>query len=270
LPNNAFKANAGTEVTADILFLQKRSEPPEKMPEWVHLGKTEDGLKVNSYFAENPEMVLGRIVEGNKLYGRNDDTMCVPIEGADLRQQLSQAVQNLNATISDVKTNEVYQIADKQVSMNADELRPFSFFKNEKDDIFFKGGEDKFGNYNAKKHADKSSKDYERLSAFIDLRDTTRDLLRLQAENCSDTEIKTAQSKLSQQYDDFYKKFGLLHSKKNKSVLREDCSYNLLLTLEKEYDKDKLVSKSDIFTKRTIKPSKAAEHVDTALEALTI
>lgn len=100
LPNNAFKANAGTEVTSDIIFLQKRSAPPEELPDWVHLGKTEDGLRVNSYFAENPEMVLGTIVESNKLYGRNDDTMCIPIDGADLRQQIHEAVQKLNAQIS--------------------------------------------------------------------------------------------------------------------------------------------------------------------------
>lgn len=113
LPNNAFKANAGTEVTSDIIFLQKRSAPPEELPDWVHLGKTEDGLRVNSYFAENPEMVLGTIVEGNKLYGRNDDTMCIPIEGADLRQQIHEAVQKLNARISQVKTNAVFQFSDK-------------------------------------------------------------------------------------------------------------------------------------------------------------
>lgn len=108
LPNNAFKANAGTEVTSDIIFLQKRSAPPEELPDWVHLGETADGLRVNSYFAENPEMVLGKIVEGNKLYGRNNDTMCVPIEGADLCQQIHDAVQKLDARISAVKTNEVF------------------------------------------------------------------------------------------------------------------------------------------------------------------
>ena len=138
LPNNAFKANAGTEVTSDIIFLQKRSAPSEELPDWVHLGKTEDGLRVNSYFAENPEMVLGTIVEGNKLYGRNDDTMCIPIEGADLRQQIHEAVQKLNAQISQVKTNAVFQFSDKQVTMTAAELRPFSFFKDDKGDIYLR------------------------------------------------------------------------------------------------------------------------------------
>ena len=270
LPNNAFKANAGTEVTSDILFLQKRSASPEELPDWVHLGKTEDGLRVNSYFAENPEMVLGTIVEGNKLYGRNDDTMCIPIEGADLRQQIHEAVQKLNAQISQVKTNAVFQFSDKQVTMTAAELRPFSFFKYDKDDIYLKGGESKLGNFDVSKVMDTKSKDYDRMTAFIDLRDTVRELLKVQADDRPENEIKAIQQKLSVQYDDFYKKYGLLHSRKNRSVLRDDCSYNLLLTLEKDFDKDKLIAKSDIFTKRTVRPSKPIEHVDTALEALAI
>lgn len=270
LPNNAFKANAGTEVTSDIIFLQKRSAPPEELPDWVHLGKTEDGLRVNSYFAENPEMVLGTIAEGNKLYGRNDDTMCIPIDGADLRQQIHEAVQKLNAQISQVKTNAVFQFSDKQVTMTAAELRPFSFFKDDKGDIYLKGGESKLGNFDVSKVMDTKSKDYDRMTAFIDLRDTVRELLKVQADDRPENEIKAVQQKLSVQYDDFYKKYGLLHSRKNRQVLRDDCSYNLLLTLEKEFDKDKLIAKSDIFTKRTVRPSKPIEHVDTALEALTI
>lgn len=270
LPNNAFKANAGTEVTSDIILLQKRSAPPEELPDWVHLGETADGLRVNSYFAENPEMVLGKIVEGNKLYGRNDDTMCVPIEGANLRQQIHDAVQKLDAQISAVKTNEVFQFSDKQVTMTASELRPFSFFKDDKGDIYLKGGESKLGKFDVSKVMDSKSKNYDRMTAFIDLRDTVRELLKVQAEDKLENEIKAVQQKLSTQYDDFYKKYGLLHSRKNRSVLRDDCSYNLLLTLEKEFDKDKLIAKSDIFTKRTVRPSKPIEHVDTALEALTI
>lgn len=270
LPNNAFKANAGTEVTSDILFLQKRSASPEELPDWVHLGKTEDGLRVNSYFAENPEMVLGTIVEGNKLYGRNDDTMCIPIDGADLRQQIHEAVQKLDTQISAVKTNEVFRFSDKQVTMTAAELRPFSFFKDDKGDIYLKGGESKLGNFDVSKVMDTKSKDYDRMTAFIDLRDTVRELLKVQADDRPENEIKAVQQKLSVQYDDFYKKYGLLHSRKNRSVLRDDCSYNLLLTLEKDFDKDKLIAKSDIFTKRTVRPSKPIEHVDTALEALTI
>ena len=193
LPNNAFKANAGTEVTSDILFLQKRSAPPEELPDWVHLGKTEDGLRVNSYFAENPEMVLGAIVEGNKLYGRNDDTMCIPIEGADLRQQIHEAVQKLDTQISAVKTNEVFRFSDKQVTMTAAELRPFSFFKDDKGDIYLKGGESKLGNFDVSKVMDTKSKDYDRMTAFIDLRDTVRELLKVQADDRPENEIKAVQ-----------------------------------------------------------------------------
>lgn len=193
LPNNAFKANAGTEVTSDIIFLQKRSAPPEELPDWVHLGKTEDGLRVNSYFAENPEMVLGTIVEGNKLYGRNDDTMCIPIEGADLRQQIHEAVQKLDTQISAVKTNEVFRFSDKQVTMTAAELRPFSFFKDDKGDIYLKGGESKLGNFDVSKVMDTKSKDYDRMTAFIDLRDTVRELLKVQADDRPENEIKAVQ-----------------------------------------------------------------------------
>ena len=189
LPNTAFKANAGTEVTSDILFLQKRSAPPEELPDWVHLGKTEGGLRVNSYFAENPEMVLGTIVEGNKLYGRNDDTMCIPIEGADLRQQIHEAVQKLDTQISAVKTNEVFRFSDKQVTMTAAELRPFSFFKDDKGDIYLKGGESKLGNFDVSKVMDTKSKDYDRMTAFIDLRDTVRELLKVQADDRPENEI---------------------------------------------------------------------------------
>ena len=215
-------------------------------------------------------MVLGTIVEGNKLYGRNDDTMCIPIEGADLRQQIHEAVQKLDTQISAVKTNEVFRFSDKQVTMTAAELRPFSFFKDDKGDIYLKGGESKLGNFDVSKVMDTKSKDYDRMTAFIDLRDTVRELLKVQADDLPENEIKAVQQKLSVQYDDFYKKYGLLHSRKNRSVLRDDCSYNLLLTLEKDFDKDKLIAKSDIFTKRTVRPSKPIEHVDTALEALTI
>lgn len=252
---------------------------PSEMAEHTHIygveidsvsGRIAKQLYPDEDFAENPEMVLGKIVEGNKLYGRNDDTMCVPIEGADLRQQIHDAVQKLDAQISAVKTNDVFKFSDKQVTMTASELRPFSFFKDDKGDIYLKGGENKRGNFDVSKVMDSKSKDYDRMTAFINLRDTVRELLKVQAEDKPENEIKAVQQKLSTQYDDFYKKYGLLHSRKNRQVLRDDCSYNLLLTLEKEFDKDKLIAKSDIFTKRTVRPSKPIEHVDTALEALAI
>ena len=268
--NGAFKDNAGTEVTTDIIFLQKHEgksvSEMSDIPDWVHIGETAEGLPINKYFENNPDMVLGEVVDGNKLYGTG--TMVVADDNFDLKSALSEAVSKLSATISQEPTRDVYQLNDKETAISADGLRPFSYFKDDKGDIFFKGGEDKLGRFDVKKVMDSKNKDYKRLSAFIDMRDTTRTLLKVQAEDCPDETLKALQGKLTQQYDDFYAKYGLIHSKKNKSVLRDDCSYNLLLTLEKEYDKDKLVAKSDIFTKRTIKPSKAAEHVDTAVEAL--
>ena len=268
--NGAFKDNAGTEVTTDIIFLQKHEgksvSEMSDIPDWVHIGETAEGLPINKYFENNPDMVLGEVVDGNKLYGTG--TMVVADDNFDLKSALSEAVSKLSATISQELTRDVYQLNDKETAISADGLRPFSYFKDDKGDIFFKGGEDKLGRFDVKKVMDSKNKDYKRLSAFIDMRDTTRTLLKVQAEDCPDETLKALQGKLTQQYDDFYAKYGLIHSKKNKSVLRDDCSYNLLLTLEKEYDKDKLVAKSDIFTKRTIKPSKAAEHVDTAVEAL--
>lgn len=270
LPNTAFKANANTEVTSDIIFLQKRSAPPEELPDWVNLGKKENGLTVNKYFADHPDMVLGDVVEGNKLYGKRTGTMVTAHEGTDLKTELQDAVLKLSAQISDVRANEVFKFSDIQLAVTADELRPFSFFKDGKRDIYLKGGTDQSGNYDVTKVMDTKSKDYGRMSAFIEMRDTVRELLKVQAEDRPEKEIQASQQKLSTQYDDFYKKYGLLHSRKNRSVLRDDCSYNLLLTLEKEFDKDKLIAKSDIFTKRTVKPSKPIEHVDTALEALAI
>ncbi len=257
-------------MTSDIIFLQKRSAPPEELPDWVNLGKTENGLSLNKYFADHPDMVLGDVVEGNKLYGKRTGTMVTAHEGADLKTELQEAVSKLSAQISDVRANEVFKFSDKQLAATADELRPFSFFKDDRSDIYLKGGTDQSGNYDVTKVMDTKSKDYGRMSAFIEMRDTVRELLKVQAEDRPESEIQACQQKLSTQYDDFYQKYGLLHSRKNRSVLRDDCSYNLLLTLEKEFDKDKLIAKSDIFTKRTVKPSKPIEHVDTALEALAI
>ena len=139
------------------------------------------------------------------------------IEGADLRQQIHEAVQKLDTQISAVKTNEVFRFSDKQVTMTAAELRPFSFFKDDKGDIYLKGGESKLGNFDVSKVMDTKSKDYGRMTDFIDLRDTVRELLRVQADDKPENEIKAVQQKLSSQYDDFYKKYGLLHSRKKPS-----------------------------------------------------
>ena len=264
LPNNAFKANAGTEVTSDIIFLQKRSAPPEIDPEWVQLGETEKGFKINKYFETHPEMILGEIVQGNKMYGRNDDTMCVPIDGADLKQQLKSAISQLNAQISEQKTVEVFNTINGDVIKAPDELQNFSYFKGEDNKIYFKTDK------SVELYFDEKSKDNSRVSDFIKLRDCTRALLTAQELDKPDDEIKQLQVQLNIIYDDFYKKYGLLHSQKNKKIFREDMSYPVVLGLEKKFDKNKLVEKGDLFTKRTIKPAKAISHVDTAIEALAL
>lgn len=268
LPNTAFKANAGTEVTADIIFLQKNTNRPVisdmTIPDWVHIGQTEDGLSINKYFEQHPEMVLGKMVAGNKLYGREDDTMCVPIEGADLKELLDNAVNSLSGQISDVKAASVYPEKKPGEITPPDDLRNYSLFEYE-NKIYFKTAEDVFDF-----RYDKTNKQHKKAKAFIELRDSTRELLTAQEENRSDDVIKGLQAKLNELYDEFYAKYGLINSAANKKAFREDISYNLVATLEKEFAEDKLISKSDIFTKRTIMPAKAIDHVESPTEALAL
>lgn len=263
LPSGTFSKNAGTDVASDIIFLQKRAVPPKTGPEWVHLGTTENGLPVNQYFAEHPNMVLGKIVEGNKLYGRG--TTCIPFEGADLKEQLAEAVSHLSTTISDVKANDVYQKVNGIIVTPPEQLRNYSFF--EQDNTIYYKTTDKA----CEARCNHGSKDFKTVKAFIALRDTTRELLAAQEQDQPDSQIQALQKKLNTQYDTFQQKYGFLHSRRNKSLLSDDVSYNLVATLEKNYDLSKgTAEKSDIFTKRTIKPPKAVEHVDTAMEALTL
>lgn len=269
LPSNTFKQNANTEVTTDIIFLQKRSELRDltkDCPDWVHIGQTSDGLPINKYFEQNPDMVLGKIVMGNKLYsGRSDGTMCVPFDGADLKTQLSQAVSKLSATISNEKTKDVYfKSADGIDVKIPSNLRNYSFFVKD-NAVFFKKKENE-----CRRVIGSDNKQFARMKAFVELRDTTRELLEAQELDKPNDVIKDLQGKLNTQYDSFYKKYGLIHSQSNKRYLGDDISYNLVACLEKKYEKTKLVEKSDIFIKRTIQPPKAVEHVETAIEALTL
>lgn len=263
LPSGTFSKNAGTDVASDIIFLQKRSAPPELEPEWIHIGTTENGFPINQYFAEHPDMVLGEIVEGNKLYGKG--TTCIPFEGADLKEQLAEAVSKLSATISDVRANDVYQKVNGIVVTPPEQLRNYSFFERD-NTIYYKTADRA-----CEARCNHGSKDFKTVKAFIELRDTTRELLAAQEQDQPDSQIQKLQEKINTQYDTFQQKYGLLHSRHNKSLLSDDVSYNLVATLEKKYDLSKgTAEKSDIFTKRTIKPPKAVEHVDTAMEALTL
>lgn len=265
--NGAFKDNAGTEVTTDIIFLKKHQGKSlaemSDIPDWVHIGQTEDGLPINKYFEQHPDMVLGTVVEGNKLYGSG--TMVVAEDGFDLKTSLHEAVGKLSAEISHERGRDVYaKTADGVQVQIPSKLRNYSFFLSD-DQVFFKKN-----NAACEFRFDKGTAQHKRFTAFIELRDLTRELIEAMELDKPDSVIKDLQAKLNTAYDDFYKKFGLIHSQTNKRYFAEDVSYNLVAGLEKSYDKTKLLEKSDIFTKRTIVPPKAVEHVDTALEALTL
>ena len=265
--NGAFKDNAGTEVTTDIIFLKKHEGKSlaemSDIPDWVHIGETADGLPINKYFEQHPDMVLGTVVEGNKLYGSG--TMVVAEDGFDLKSALHEAVGKLSAEISHERGRDVYaKTADGVQVQIPSNLRNYSFFMSD-DQVFFKKN-----NAACEFRFDKGTAQHKRFKAFIELRDLTRELNEAMELDKPDAVIKDLQAKLNVAYDDFYKKFGLIHSQTNKRYFAEDVSYNLVAGLEKSYDKTKLLEKSDIFTKRTIVPPKAVEHVDTALEALTL
>ena len=267
LPNTAFKGNAGTEVTSDIIFLQKREKPieltPDTMPSWIDLGRTEDGLPVNQYFIDNPDMVLGKIVEGNKLYGRgDDDTMCIPIEGADLSEQLEKAIGNIHFTLPSETSvqEESAEVFDDEVEIPLG-VRDFSYcvvndniyYRNKSDMLPFTG----------------KSTDVDRIKGMIELRDCVRELIQCQIDNGSDEQVKALQDKLNGLYDSFVAKYGMLHDKKNISAFKEDSAAPLLQSLE-QYKGEEFVGKAPIFTKRTILPKMEVTSVDTSSEALTL
>lgn len=268
LPNNAFKATAGTEVTSDILILQKRERPIEINPdsiEWLKKSETADGLSVNNYFVQHPEMVLGKIVEGNKLYGHNlKDTSCIPIEGADLKQQLAEAVKNIKGT---------YKAAEKQIEPQNAEIIPapensrtFSFYALN-GNIYYRKDEDTMEKVNISKDV------FDRAMAMIALRDNVHELLNLQLENSGgslDGKVAASRELLNKRYNDFVKKYGNISDVKNARAFKDDSGYNLLSALEIKDEQGKVTGKADIFTKNTLKPKIIAEHVETAEEALIL
>lgn len=273
LPNNAFKS-AGTEVTPDIIFLQKRSAPLENIPSWVNVGITENGLSINNYFIEHPEMVLGNIVQGNKLYGRTDDTMCVPFaDGRPLSELLPEAVKHITFTYSPAK--EVISPVSKAeaVISKPEELRSQSYYKSG-NEIYFYGSNSagELVTVSAKDLLDKkyTTKNIDRLTAFMEIRDTLRELLEVQQHDNNDAEVEQLQHRLNTIYDNFYDKYGLIHSRYNRNILGFDGAYQLVASLEQDYDKNTLIKKSDIFTQRVNVPKPQIEHIDTASEALAV
>ncbi|MCX4257716.1 MAG: SNF2-related protein [Oscillospiraceae bacterium] len=271
LPNNAFKANAGTEVTSDIIFLQKRERPisiEEDTPEWVYKDMLPNGIAVNKYFADHPEMILGEMVEGNKLYGNQTDaSMCIPIEGADLEKQLAEAVKNITGE---------YKAAEKEIEKsplgNIDEIpcppnAPEYSFIVQDDILYYHKAADTMEKYNA------PEKSIEKIKAMAQLRDTVHSLLDLQLNNTDgrfDTAISEAQAALNKQYDNFSENYGLISNAENKMLFRNDNSYHLIKSLEK-LDKDgNFIGKADIFSKITVNPNVVVDHCDNAQDALIL
>ena len=266
LPNNAFKGNAGTEVTSDIIFLQKREYPIEltqdNMPSWIDLGKTEDGLTVNQYFIDNPDMVLGKIVEGNKLYGHGaDDTMCIPIEGADLKEQLAAAIKNIRfkATAAAAETSEdIFDDENIDIPLN---VRNFSYAVIA-DNVYYRNNSD-FEKFEGKKS------DIPRIKGMIEIRDCLREVISCQIDNGSDEQLQALQEQLNSLYDSYVEKYGRLNTKQNIAAFKEDSAAPLLTSLE-QYKGEEFIGKAAIFSKRTILAKTDVTSVDTAAEALTL
>lgn len=268
LPNNAFKATAGTEVTSDILILQKRERPIKIKPdsiEWLKKAETADGLSVNNYFVQHPEMVLGKITEGNKLYGNSTkDTSCIPIEGADLKQQLAEAIKNIKGTYkaSDIKIDP----KGKETIPASANSRKFSFIEKN-GSIYYREAENTMKKVNVPKDI------FNRALAMIELRDTVHELLNLQLENSLgylDDKVAESRKKLNTLYDSFVKKYGNISSPKNAKAFKGDSGYFVLSALENKDENGNVIGKADIFTKNTVKPKIIASHVETAEEALIL
>jgi len=262
LPNNAFKANAGTEVTSDILFLQKREQPIDIEPDWVHLGMTEDGVPVNSYFVEHPEMLLGRMAWADSMYGSRQETACLPIEGAELGRQLAEALQNISGQIVPAQLPDLGEPA-KRDTLPADPNVPNYAYA-------VIGGEIYYRENSVMVRPEVSPTAKERIRGMVRLRDCVRELIARQMEDAPEEIIQRSQARLSGLYDAYTAKYGLINSRANASVFSGDSSYYLLCSLEVLDENGALARKADMFTKRTIRPSRVAEHVDTAAEALAL
>ena len=263
LPNNAFKANAGTEVVSDIIFLQKRDRPIEIEPDWVHLGENADGFAINRYFIDHPEMVLGRQTSESTQYGRQDFTV-VPIEGADLAEQLSAAIRNIRGTYAEAELPDLGEDETIVETIPADpNVRNFSYTVVD--------GELYYRQNSIMTKPDFNATAKERAKGMVELRDCVQKLISEQMDGfISDETIRQTQAELNTLYDGFTAKYGLINSRANALAFAEDSSYYLLCSLE-ELDEDKnLKRKADMFTRRTIRAHEAVTSVDTASEALAL
>ena len=263
LPNNAFKANAGTEVVSDIIFLQKRDRPIDREPTWVQLGKTEAGLTLNSYFVEHPEMILGELTTESTQYGH--DLTVVPIEGAVLSDQLAEAVQHIEGQYTEVEV-ETPDIADEETAgkvlpANPD-VKNFSYAVVD--------GEVYYRENSIMTQIELSDTAKARVTGMVELRQIVNDLIDQQLNDYPDEDIKATQERLNAAYDAFTAKYGLLNDRKNGRLFEQDSSYYLLCSLENLDEQGQLKSKAAMFTKRTIRPERTVTSVDTPSEALAV
>ena len=263
LPNNAFKANAGTEVVSDIIFLQKRDRPIEIEPDWVHLGKNDDGFAINSYFIDNPEMVLGRQTSESTQYGKQDFTV-EPYEGLDLSVQLKYAIQNIKGTYTEAELPELGDGEAIDTSIPADpNVKNYSYTVVDGDVYYRENSRMVKPELNATAT--------ERVKGMVELRDCVQKLIGQQMDGfVSDATIRETQRELNDLYDKFTAKHGLINSRGNALAFADDSSYYLLCSLEVLDEDNNLKRKADMFTKRTIKPREVVTSVDTAAEALAV
>ncbi len=260
LPNNAFRRNAGTDVVADILFLQKRDRAPLQMPEWVRLGQTEDGHSINQYFISHPEMVLGELTTESTQYGKQELTVA-PIPDADLSEQLKEAISHIHGSIQTMEITDSDLDVDDSIPAEPD-VANFSFA--------VRNGQIYFRENSQMTRMDLPAATAERVKGMVELRDTVRTLLKMQLEDYGDAAIHAQMGLLNSQYDQFTAKYGLINSPGNRRAFQQDSSYFLLSSLEDVGEDGKLKAKADIFTKRTIKKAEPVTSVDTAVEALAV
>lgn len=259
LPNNTFKKNAGTEITSDIIFLQKRDGITDILPDWVNLGTNDDGITMNQYFINNPNMILGKMELKSNQYG-GYSSVCTPYEDKNLEGLLNNAINNIHATIEDYNVDDV---EEELVSIEADpNARNFSYTIVD-DKVYYRENSRMF-EMNLPKATE------ERVRGLIELRDTTREIIDMQLEDFPDDDIKNAQIKLNDLYDKFIKKYGLINSRGNSIAFSDDNSYFLLCSLEILDENGNLEKKADMFTKRTIKPLFEKRKVENAMDGLLV
>ena len=264
LPNNAFKANAGTDVVSDIIFLQKRDRPIDHEPDWVQLGKTEDGFAINQYFVDHPEMVLGELTMESTQYGKEECTVR-PIEGAVLADQLAEAVQHIEGqyTAAEVDAPDIAEEEATRRTLPADpEVKNFSYTVVD-GEVFYREN-------SVMTQVELSDTAKGRVTGMVELRQIVNDLIDQQLNDYPDEDIKATQERLNAAYDAFTAKYGLLNDRKNGRLFEQDSSYYLLCSLENLDEQGQLKSKAAMFTKRTIRPERTVTSVDTPSEALAV